>query len=113
MILSTCGASAVVLHTTSLFWRAAWARRTSHQGAVVARTATVLPACCKMSRRVSIFYLPSPLHDPAPTPPPDAAHRSPPPSCVPLPPPSQPPSPPPAHGAACGRPCRWRAPHLR
>src|SRR5712692_5538652 len=65
MILSTCGASAVVFHTTSLFWRAAWARHTSHQGAVVARTAAVLPACCKMSRRVSIFYLRSPLHAPA------------------------------------------------
>src|SRR5712691_10794935 len=65
MILSTCGARAVVFHTTSLCWRAAWARRTSHQGAVVARTAAVLPACCKMSRRVSIFYLRSPLHAPA------------------------------------------------
>src|SRR5262249_30708846 len=61
MILSTCGASAVVFHTTSLCWRAAWARRTSHQGAVVARTAAVLPACCKMSRRVSIFPLRSSL----------------------------------------------------
>src|SRR5439155_20520413 len=65
MILSTCGASAVVFHTTSLCWRAAWARRTSHQGGVVARTTAVLPACCKMSRRVSIFYLRSPLHAPA------------------------------------------------
>src|SRR5438128_482554 len=59
MILPTCGASAVVFHTTSFAWRAAWARRTSHQGAVVARTAAVLPACCKMSRRVSMVYLPS------------------------------------------------------
>src|ERR1700674_1580410 len=108
MILSTCGASAVVFHTTSLFWRAAWARRTNHQGAVVTRMAAVLPACCKMSRRVSIFYLRAPLHAPAleeqkhahrqqgavghgqgisvtasPTPP-DTAHRSPPPSCAPL-----------------------------
>src|SRR5262252_9231654 len=55
MILSTCGASAVVLHTTSFAWRAAWAPRTSHKGAVVARMAAVRPACCKMSRRVSMM----------------------------------------------------------
>src|SRR2546423_9228032 len=59
MILSTCGASAVVFHTTSLCWRAAWARRTSHQGAVVARTAAVLPACRNMARRVSMMSLPN------------------------------------------------------
>src|SRR5262245_16648023 len=71
MILSTCGASAAGFHTTSLFWRAAWARRTSHQEAVVAR-AVAVPARCKTSRRVSIdislAFHPAQrqsLHDPA------------------------------------------------
>src|SRR6267378_6258354 len=55
MILSTCGASAAGFHTTSFAWRAAWARRTSHQGAVVVRTVAVFPAVCKISRRVSMI----------------------------------------------------------
>src|SRR3989442_2715453 len=53
MILSTCGASAAGFHTTSFAWRAAWARRTSHHEAVVAR-AVAVPARCKTPRRVSI-----------------------------------------------------------
>src|SRR5438309_905248 len=55
MILSTCGASAAGFHTTSFAWRAAWARRTSHQGVVVVvRTAAVFPAVFKISRRVGM-----------------------------------------------------------
>src|SRR5438132_12730782 len=53
MILSTCGASAAGFHTTSFAWRAAWARRTRHHDAVVAR-AVAVPARCNTSRRVSI-----------------------------------------------------------
>src|SRR5437867_7296613 len=56
MILSTCGASAAGFHTTSFAWRAAWARRTSHQGAVVVRTVAVFPAVFKISRRVGMLY---------------------------------------------------------
>src|SRR5262245_5072483 len=53
MILSTWGARAVLTHTTSSLSRAAWARRTSHHDAVVAR-AVAVPARCKTLRRVSI-----------------------------------------------------------
>src|SRR5882762_1190283 len=52
MILSTCGASAAGFQTTSFAWRAACARRTSHQGAVAVRTVAVFPAVFKISRRV-------------------------------------------------------------
>src|SRR5215831_5252957 len=51
MILSTCGARAVVFHTTSFVCRAACARRTNHHGAVVAST-TAGPACRRILRRV-------------------------------------------------------------
>src|SRR4029453_7464328 len=61
MILSTCGARAVVVHTTNFLSRAAWARRTSHHDAVVAR-AVAVPACRKTSRRVSMVFLPSLVH---------------------------------------------------
>src|SRR4029450_1019034 len=53
MILSTWGAKAVGFHTTSFARRAAWARRTSHHAAVVAR-AVAVPARRNTSRRVSI-----------------------------------------------------------
>src|SRR4030095_6118297 len=51
MILSTCGASAAGFQTTSFAARAAWARRTSHQGAVVDTRVTVA-AVLRISRRV-------------------------------------------------------------
>src|SRR5262245_41451259 len=51
MILSTCGARAVVFHTTSFVCRAACARRTNHHGAVVA-SSTAGPACRRILRRV-------------------------------------------------------------
>src|SRR5437763_14211923 len=53
MILSTWGANEAGFHTTSFAWRAAWARRTSHHAAVVAR-AVAVPARRNTSRRVSI-----------------------------------------------------------
>src|SRR6185503_278761 len=56
MILSTWGARAAGFQTTSFAARAAWARRTSHQGAVVVRTA-VLPAVLRISRRVCMSAL--------------------------------------------------------
>src|SRR5438093_9481612 len=72
MILSTCGASAAGFHTTSFAWRAAWARRESHHGAVAVKTVAVFAACCKIARRVNIVGLLSfhaserqPLHHPA------------------------------------------------
>src|SRR5262245_26638051 len=65
MILSTCGASAAGFHTTSFAERAAWARRTSHQGAVVVRTVADLPPCCKISRRVNIVRSPYPFTPPS------------------------------------------------
>src|SRR4029453_4899428 len=54
MILSTCGASAAGFQTTSFAARAAWRRRTRHQGAVVATRVTV-PAVLRISRRVGMF----------------------------------------------------------
>src|SRR5262245_30460033 len=56
MILSTCGASAAGFQTTSFAARAAWARRTSHHGAVVLATA-VFPAAFKISRRLCMSAL--------------------------------------------------------
>src|SRR2546426_2845836 len=53
MILSTWGTKAAGFHTTSFARRAAWARRTSHHAAVVAR-AVAVPARRNTSRRVSI-----------------------------------------------------------
>ena len=53
MIVSIWGDKAAGFHTTSFAWRAAWARRTSHHAAVVAR-AVAVPARCITSRRVSI-----------------------------------------------------------
>src|SRR4030095_11679015 len=64
MILSTCGASAAGFHTTSFAWRAAWARRTSHHGAVVVKTAAVFPVACNTSRRVNIVWAPLSFHSP-------------------------------------------------
>src|SRR6185503_17845460 len=56
MILSTCGARAAGFHTVSFICRAACARRTTHQGAVVVSAA--IPACRSMSRRVHIGFSP-------------------------------------------------------
>src|SRR5262245_819131 len=56
MILSTWGASAAGFQTTSFAARAAWARRTSHHGAVVLTTA-VAPAAFRISRRVCMSAL--------------------------------------------------------
>src|SRR5258705_11896878 len=65
MILSTCGASAAGFQTTSFAERAACARRESHQGAVVVRTAAVLPALFRSARRVSIAWPPYPFTPPS------------------------------------------------
>jgi hypothetical protein len=56
-------ARAVPTHTTNFAWRAACARRTNHQGDVVARTAAV-PACRIISRRVRIGLIPPELFTP-------------------------------------------------
>ena len=60
---STCGAKATGLHTINFSRRAACARRTNHQGAVVASAARV-PVCCNTSRRVNITFTDLPLRGP-------------------------------------------------